>query len=190
MGKVPEAGDLQLDGTLVQVDKAAQGTALTATIEISGELAFEEGGGAVQARLSFVFEPPPAARRTGEGVTDRRGRHPRDPELVEARGYISKVIMSLRKVLPPMRTAGSSRSRRESSSCTGGRCRSRPAARRPAWGRSRSGPRRKMRRTPGCSTTTPRGGSISDIPRNWSSRSTSPVPWSSTTSARTGRRTR
>jgi hypothetical protein len=103
LGKVPDAGDFQLEGSLVKVDKTGEGTSLTATIDITGELSFEEGEGAVRARLSFVFEPVPAApagmlRESSD--PSGRGKTARDRDIIEARGYIAKVIMSLRKTLP------------------------------------------------------------------------------------------
>ena len=103
LGKVPEAGNYRLEGTLTQVDKGAQGADLTAIIDISGEIALEEGEGAIRARIWFVFQPlTAAAAATPKGLTDQpaRGVSPRDTEIVEARGYISKVQMTRRLALP------------------------------------------------------------------------------------------
>jgi hypothetical protein len=99
MGKEAGAADFQVDGTLVQVNKAARGTALTAIIDISGKVALQEGDGAVRARISFIFEPPAAApaAETREPAGRAGGGGGRDAGVVEATGYIAKVQM--RRVL-------------------------------------------------------------------------------------------
>ncbi len=83
---VPDEGEFQLTATLVEVRKAAAGTALTAVFDLSGELALEKGQGAVRARIEFSFEPPAPAstERAKSGVN--RG-------VIEARGRISSVRM-------------------------------------------------------------------------------------------------
>jgi hypothetical protein len=100
LGQAAGAGDFQLDATLVQVDKAGQGTALTAIIDISGKVTLREGEGAVRARISFVFEPPavPAAAEPKEAIGRAAGSGAaRDAGIVDATGYIAKVQM--RRVL-------------------------------------------------------------------------------------------
>jgi hypothetical protein len=96
LAKSPGVGEIQLDATLAQVDKATQGTELTAIIDVSGKVALKEGDVVVRARISFVFEPPataPAAEPApvparAAGVGARR-----DVGVVEATGYIAKVQM-------------------------------------------------------------------------------------------------
>jgi hypothetical protein len=103
LGRLPEAGDFNLEGHLLRVEKTAGGTTLTATIDISGELALDQGEGEVRARISFVFEPPPPpAAAEPKEATDRPGgaRPARDAGIVEATGYIAKVQMSRRQTVP------------------------------------------------------------------------------------------
>ena len=57
---VPEDGNFQLEGTLVEVRKATSGTTLTAVFEIAGDLDLAEGKGAIKARVEFAFATPPA----------------------------------------------------------------------------------------------------------------------------------
>jgi hypothetical protein len=74
---VPEDGAFRLEGTLLEVRKAAEGTARTAEFEISGELDLDEGNGAVKARVEFLFEPPqatPTPAKAVQGIVDAHGR--------------------------------------------------------------------------------------------------------------------
>ena len=103
LGKLPEDGDFTLEGSLVEVRKAAEGTALTAIIEISGGLDLDKGKGAVRARISFEFEPPPAAAAADpKAASDRPGttRRERDAGIVDAKGYITKVLMGRTHTIP------------------------------------------------------------------------------------------
>jgi hypothetical protein len=102
VGQVPEAADFRLEATLTQVERAAQGTVLTAIIDISGVVNLDAGEGAVRARLWFVFEPlaatPAASPRVPSGRPGTGGVL--DPEIVEARGFITKVHMTRRLSSP------------------------------------------------------------------------------------------
>ncbi len=102
VGDLPEGGDVQLDGTLVRVDRAAQGSTLSAIIDVSGSVGLDEGEGVVKARITFVFEPPPAAP-AGEtkDAAARAGGTGRDAGVVDAIGYINKVQMR-RQVTTPL----------------------------------------------------------------------------------------
>jgi hypothetical protein len=101
LGRLPEAGEYALDGTLTDVRRAASGTTLTAVFEIAGQIELEEGPGDVKAQIHFVFEssvpappptdsgaaPKPAAAATADTAADRKHG------IVEARGRISRVLM-------------------------------------------------------------------------------------------------
>jgi hypothetical protein len=103
LANVPDVGDYQFEGTLLKIDKSADGLTLTATIDLSGTMAFELGVGGVRARISFVFESLLAVPTTPTGESSgrpARGGAARDPEVVDARGYIDRVIMRLRKTVP------------------------------------------------------------------------------------------
>jgi hypothetical protein len=94
---VPDDGEFQVEGTLLEVRRAAAGTTRTAEFEISGELELDEGRGAVKARVEFAFEPPagettPKAARSNKSAVDRG--------IVEARGWISKIRMGRVQWLP------------------------------------------------------------------------------------------
>ncbi len=98
LGRLPEDGEIQLEGTLVEVRKAAQGTAHEAIVEITGEIDDNLGIGTLDARVTFVFEPPPApvavaAPAPGAPAGEDRGRK---AGILEARGYISKLQMGRR----------------------------------------------------------------------------------------------
>jgi hypothetical protein len=103
LGQLPTGGQFAVEGRLVKVEKSGQGTALTATIEISGELDLEEGEGAVNARIAFVFEPSPAApaaeTKESAGLAGR-AKDARDVAVVDAKGYIAKLNMGRRLTLP------------------------------------------------------------------------------------------
>jgi len=105
LSRVPDDGELRLEATLSSVDKAADGTAMTAIIDIEGVLDFEEGAeGAVRARLWFVFEPlrvgAGAAEPSGAATPSPKRAAARDAGLIEARGHVSKLVMSVRKSSP------------------------------------------------------------------------------------------
>lgn len=95
LGRLPDDGEIQLEGTLVAVRKAAQGTAHEAIVEIAGEIDEMQGLGTLDARVTFVFEPPPApaAPAAGAPAGEDRGRK---AGVLEARGYISKLQMGRR----------------------------------------------------------------------------------------------
>jgi hypothetical protein len=103
MGKLPEAGDIDLEARLARVERAAEGTKLTATIDLSGEVVLGEQEGAVRARILFVFEPPPPGSPGEPKEPDGRAegtRSARDAGIIEARGYIAKVQMTRRLTTP------------------------------------------------------------------------------------------
>jgi hypothetical protein len=101
VGRLPEAGEYALDGTLTEVRRAASGTTLTAVFELAGQIELEEGPGEVKAQIHFVFDlpvvappstepgaaPKPAAAATADTAANRK------QEVVEARGRISRVLM-------------------------------------------------------------------------------------------------
>lgn len=100
LGKMSDDGEIQLEGTLVEVRKAAKGTAHEAIVEITGEIDEMQGIGTLDARVTFVFEPPPApaaapapAGGAGAPAGEDRGRK---VGVLEARGYISKLQMGRR----------------------------------------------------------------------------------------------
>ncbi len=102
LGRIPEAGQFALEGRLVKVEKSGQGTALTAIVEIGGEVDLEEGPGAVNARITFVFEPPSAAptAETKESVGRAGGaREARGSEIVEAKGHVARLSMGRRQTV-------------------------------------------------------------------------------------------
>jgi hypothetical protein len=108
MDDLPDKGPFELEGTMVDVRKEGQGTALTAIIEISGKLGLEQGPGTVRARISFVFEPPgpaPAADPKAAAGRPAGARPARDPGILEAKGYIAKVQM-VRRMMVPIDKAG------------------------------------------------------------------------------------
>jgi hypothetical protein len=110
LGQVKTVGDFQLEATLAQVDKAPQGTAMMAMIDISGILNLEEGEGAVRARLWFLFEPTAMAAAAPSATASPSARSgagaaASDREVVEARGYITKLNMS-RRLSKPLDDAG------------------------------------------------------------------------------------
>lgn len=102
LGKIAEGGNYRFEGTLSKVEKAGAGTAMTATIDLSGEMDFEEGSGAVRASLTFLFEPIRAAAATPKGASapTAKTEPPRPSGLIEARGYFTKVLMGLRTSVP------------------------------------------------------------------------------------------
>jgi hypothetical protein len=99
LGKVPEAGDFQLEGRLLSVSKVAEGSALSASIDISGKLVLADGDGAVRARVTFLFEPIPTAPavQTGQSAKSATAR---DAGVVDAKGYISRVHMIRQQSVP------------------------------------------------------------------------------------------
>ncbi len=94
LGRLPEDGDIQLEGTLVDVHKAARGTAHEAVVEITGEIDSNRGTVTLDARVTFVFEPPPAAAAAAE--TPKGENRGRKAGVLEARGYIAKLQMGRR----------------------------------------------------------------------------------------------
>lgn len=103
LGPLPEDGNFQLNGTLVQVARAPEGPTLTATIRVAGAVTLDEGQGIVEARITFEFEPPaapPAAEPLA--AAGRRGAADaaRDAGIIEAIGHIAKVQMRRQLTAP------------------------------------------------------------------------------------------
>ncbi len=97
MSGLASGGVVDLEANLSAVERAGQGNELVATIDLSGSVDFEDGNGEVRARLWFTFHPtqanePPATGRIAAAKPD--------PELVEAQGFSSKFVMSLRHEIP------------------------------------------------------------------------------------------
>ena len=61
VGEVPDAAEYQLNGTLVEVRKAASGPNLTAIIDVSGQMNLSLGLSALRAQLHFDFDSAPVA---------------------------------------------------------------------------------------------------------------------------------
>ena len=102
LGERARDGDFELEGSLVEVEKAAEGTALTAIIEISGELDLEQGRRGRPGEDLVRLRAAPAAAAADDAAGDRRGgpRRERDTGIVEARGYIAKVQMGRQLTTP------------------------------------------------------------------------------------------
>jgi hypothetical protein len=91
---VPDDGEFDVEGALVEVRKAANGSTWTAKIEISGQLTIEKSPAAVLSRILFEFadaKPPEPAEKIKAGT--RTG-------IVEARGHIARVVMTRKLVIP------------------------------------------------------------------------------------------
>jgi hypothetical protein len=76
---------------------------MTAIIDLEGLMDFEKGAGAVRARLWFVFEPiRPSTPETTKGAAapKSKGAGPGEGGVVEARGHVARLSMSLRKSEP------------------------------------------------------------------------------------------
>jgi hypothetical protein len=103
VGEMPSAEDYDMTASLVEVRKAGAGPALTAVIGISGQMNLPTYGiSSLNAQIHFVFNPvaavPPSAgsaasSRSGDGPASKGGRRP-DAGIVDARGYISHVLMA------------------------------------------------------------------------------------------------
>jgi hypothetical protein len=91
---VPDDGEFDVEGTLVDVRRAANGTTLTARIEISGRLTIDRALAAVKAWIFFEFEPPPPLE---PGAKPKAGA---STGIIEARGHISRVQMARRLSIP------------------------------------------------------------------------------------------
>jgi hypothetical protein len=102
LGQFADTVDFQLDASLTQIEKAGEGTELAAIIDIEGTLNLEDGDGAVRARIWFVFEPVPAPSTAPKRRSDRPASDAvsNNADVIEARGYISKVHMTRRKATP------------------------------------------------------------------------------------------
>lgn len=98
LGRLPEEGDIQLEGRLADVRKVGQGTAHEAIVEITGEIESKQGIVALDARVTFVFEPPPAAPTQAEAPAGEN--QVRKAGIVEARGYVAKLQMGRRTSVP------------------------------------------------------------------------------------------
>lgn len=97
MTGLASGGVVDIEANLSAVERAGQGNELIATIDLSGPVDFEDGNGEVRARLWFTFQPAVAAEVPANG---RIVAAKPDPELVEARGFSSKFVMSLRHEIP------------------------------------------------------------------------------------------
>ena len=88
---VPDNEQFAVEGTLVEVRKAAQGTKVTAQIEISGSLTIDAAPAAVHAFVYFEFDPSlESAARSKAANTG----------IIEARGHFSRVLMTRRYSKP------------------------------------------------------------------------------------------
>ncbi len=91
---VPDDGEFDVRGRLVEVRKAPGGNTLTARIEITGQLTIDSAPAGVKAWIFFVFEPPPAAEPgTNPKAESSKG-------IIEARGQIARVQMTRRLSTP------------------------------------------------------------------------------------------
>jgi hypothetical protein len=94
---VPDDGDFDVEGTLVDVRKAANGNTLTARIEISGKLTIDKAPAGVKAWIFFVFEPPPAPPALEPAAKPKAAEK---TGIIEARGHIARVLMTRRLSIP------------------------------------------------------------------------------------------
>ncbi len=177
MGEVPDLGDSQLEATLVEVRKSPQGTALSAIIEITGDVELEAGTrkvdpriGTVDARITFNFEPPPAAPAPAPAATPRPAGAPRPRIATRSPGSSTPGATSPSfrwpddSMSPSIATAAFSRSTPGKPSWRGGW--SAPAVRAKQGSSTSPPPRRPPTRPiPGSFTTISSGGSTSGIPR-------------------------
>jgi len=99
--ETPSANDYEMTGSLIEVNKTASGTSLTAVIGVSGRFTLRDGPSAFNARIYFTFEPTPAVSppdaspKAAESGT-RTGAGKRDDGIIDARGSISHVLMAQR----------------------------------------------------------------------------------------------
>jgi hypothetical protein len=100
--ELPDTEDYEMNGRLIDVRKSATGTALTAVIGISGQMNLSLGKSVLNAQIHFVFEPAPAvAPSSDSGASARsaestavKSRAKNDAGIVNARGWISRVLMA------------------------------------------------------------------------------------------------
>ena len=102
VNELPETEDYEVNGRVIDVRKSAMGTALTAIIGISGQMNLSVGKSMLNAQIQFVFEPTAAvapASDSGASVkpaesTAGKARGKSDAGIVNARGWISRVLMA------------------------------------------------------------------------------------------------
>jgi hypothetical protein len=102
VGELPDAEDYEMTGTLLEVRKTGAGTTLTAVIGVSGQLNVSLGKSMLNAQIHFVFEPapvvapPPSSGASPKPADSPTGRGRGQPEegVVNARGWISRVLMA------------------------------------------------------------------------------------------------
>jgi hypothetical protein len=103
VGDTPDPQDYTLDGTLVEVRKGEKGTAITAKFDIKGQFDASEKQCAVAARIHYIFEPREAAPTpVGAAASPKPAESRAKPaeKIVEARGWVSRVLMTLQAALP------------------------------------------------------------------------------------------
>jgi hypothetical protein len=98
VGELPDDDDFELTGTLLEVHRASGTPTLTAVIGISGKMNLTHGLSSLNARLHCVFKPteavPPPSRSDAAPKSADRGRSRSDEGIVDARGYIARVLMA------------------------------------------------------------------------------------------------
>ena len=181
VGEMPSPEDYEMTGTLIEVRKTGAGPALTAVIGISGQMNFRTGLSSLNAQIHFVFNPVapvPAAAASGTASQARStalraksGRR-RDEGIVNARGYISRVLMAWKATnllpdeearLKQTRTYELQLERRLASAANDAGRRSEST-----HTSSRTHSHRRPRRIHGCCTRTHTNGSTCCTPRIWS----------------------
>ena len=103
VGEMPGTEDYEMTGTLIEVRKAEAGTALTAVIEYCRPVRTIRPASARSRRRFASFSTLPAAvlPSSGSGITPKsvdspvgKGGRRRDEGIVDARGFISRVLMA------------------------------------------------------------------------------------------------
>jgi hypothetical protein len=103
VSETPDPQNYALDGTLLEVRKATKGTALIAKIGVRGEFDISEKQCAVAADIYFTFEPREAAAAPVGAATSRV--KPVE-KIVDAPGWVSRVLMTQQSLTPIPQTDG------------------------------------------------------------------------------------
>ncbi len=93
LGQPPEAEGYSIEGSLIEVHKAKEGTNQEAVIGVQGQFKTLDGPSAINTRITFSFASPPVkpAGDAAEPPTPRGRTH---SGVVEARGQITEVRMA------------------------------------------------------------------------------------------------